>query len=153
MELKAILAASFWFFTASMPSCQSCTEEATAAVNVKVVDEATRQPICDATVTVTEGSYSETLSASLCGYSGAWERAGTYRITIFHPDYLPRTIDGVRVTKDDCDHVIGQVLTVELTAGKPECYPGDSGTCTCPSGAIGTISCGPDGKLTPCQGC
>jgi hypothetical protein len=154
--IPRILAGVTACIVGAIPSCQNCTEQLNSGISVYLVDETTRQPICNAEVTLTDGTYTETLptdTTSPCGYSGAWERAGTYRVTISHPDYLPRMIDGVRVTEDDCDHVNSQVLKLELTAGKPECFPGDMASCTCPSGAMGTKSCGPDGKLTACQGC
>jgi hypothetical protein len=138
---------------AGMPSCRTCTDESLAAINVIVVDEATGERICDAEVTVTDGSFSETLYYSGCGHhGGAWERPGTYRVTVSHSDYFPKTIENVRVTKDECD-VNPQNLTVALSPGKPECQPGSMFECTCPSGASGTKTCGPDGKLTSCQGC
>jgi hypothetical protein len=95
-----------------------CTAIAVQAITLTVVDGASGQRICDATVTAVEGSFSEVLppfpgSATECTYSGPTERAGTYEVRVSRAGYLPATTSNVRVSRDEC-HVIPVRLTVTL---------------------------------------
>lgn len=96
----------------------ACTAIAAYGLNVTVVDDATGQQLCNATVTATEGTYAEPLttftSTAPCTYLGATERAGTYRIDVEAPGYADGTVADVVVDKDEC-HVIGEAVEVRLT--------------------------------------
>lgn len=69
----------------SLPACrhQDCDKIGHAALAVRVQD-LSGAPVCDATVIVTDGDFSEELPApgvsGDCVYYGAYERAGKYRI-------------------------------------------------------------------------
>lgn len=84
---------------------------------MRVTDAATQKPICDAAVRATDGAYSEALvmtGSDGCAYAGAWERPGTYRITVTAPGYDSAAIHGVVVTAGEC-HVEPQQREVELS--------------------------------------
>lgn len=137
-----------------VPSCKECTEEGVYGLTVRVVDDTTQEPVCDATVTAVEGNHSETLShlgSPDCRYVGALERPGAYHLTASREGYLLGSADGVTVSDGEC-HVDPEVRTIALKPGKQECSPGDLFGCVCPSGGQGTQSCSPEGKLQPC-GC
>jgi hypothetical protein len=88
-----------------------CPAVAVVGLIVTVDDAATGAPVCDATVTATDGAYSETLSAftaGACTYQGARERAGTYSITAVQGSRTA-TVDGVTVVSDGCNVVTRQV--------------------------------------------
>src|SRR5512135_3635512 len=87
-------------------SVAACTEErepvacaayAAAGLGVSVTDADTGQPICDATVTATDGAYREKLSAVGCTYSGAYERPGTYTVKASRDGFTPKETGSVRV--------------------------------------------------------
>jgi hypothetical protein len=94
-----------------------CTAVAVDAIVVTVVDGASNQRICDATVTAVDGSFSEVLrpfpAGTECTYSGPTERAGLYEVRVARAGYAPTTTSNVRVTRDEC-HVIPVRLTVTL---------------------------------------
>lgn len=94
-----------------------CTAIAVDAIVVTVVDGASNQRICDATVVAAEGSFSEMLrsfpGATDCTYSGPTERVGVYEVRVTKAGYAPVTQGSVRVTRDEC-HVIPVRLTVTL---------------------------------------
>jgi hypothetical protein len=96
-----------------------CTAIALNAMEVRVVDGASNQLICDATVTAVEGSFSEVLvvrpfpAGTECTYSGPTERAGVYEVRVTKAGYAANTTSNVRVSRDDC-HVIPVKLTVTL---------------------------------------
>ena len=95
-----------------------CTTIAVQAITLTVVDGVSGQRVCDATVTVVDGSFSQALppfpgSATECTYSGPTERAGTYEVRVSRAGYQPATERNVRVTADQC-HVIPVRLTVTL---------------------------------------
>ncbi|TMB31831.1 MAG: hypothetical protein E6J61_08675 [Deltaproteobacteria bacterium] len=88
---------------------------------MSVVDSVTGALVCAATVTATDGSYSETLNGLLpppedggppCAYVGAFERAGTYAIDASAEGRETRAT-GIEVTKDSC-HVIPRKVTLNL---------------------------------------
>jgi hypothetical protein len=96
-----------------------CTDLYAYGVNVTVTDAATGQPINNATLTLTEGTYQETMilfPGSPGNYAGAGERAGTYTLTAVAPGYQSQTINNIVVTSDEC-HVKGVHLDVALQAG------------------------------------
>jgi hypothetical protein len=94
-----------------------CTAIAVDALVVTVVDAATGQRICDATVVAIDGSFSAELrpfpAAQDCTYSGPTERAGTYEVRASKAGYEPAAQSGVRVTADEC-HVIPVRVTLQL---------------------------------------
>ena len=95
-----------------------CTAIAVDALVVTVADSATGQRLCDATVTVIDGTFTQELrpfpAATECTYSGPTERAGPYEVRVTRSGYVPATMTNVRVTADEC-HVIPVKLTVPLT--------------------------------------
>jgi hypothetical protein len=109
--------------TLAFAGCESpanpvvCTAIAVDALVITVMDGATGQRICDATVTAVEGSFSEVLrpfpAATECTYSGPTERAGVYEVRVAKAGFAPTTTSNVRVTRDEC-HVIPVRLTVTL---------------------------------------
>ena len=82
----------------------ACTTEARAAINVDVRDSLTGQPAAAGAIGVAaEGSYADTLDAfSATSLGGAYERAGTYAVTVRKPGYREWRRDGVVVTSDPC---------------------------------------------------
>jgi hypothetical protein len=93
-----------------------CTDLYAYGLTVTVKDAATMQPICDATVTATDGSYSETLQAGGlgCSFVGAGERAGTYTVSAAKSGYVTAAQNGIVVTADTC-HVHGVMVALSLT--------------------------------------
>ena len=84
-------------------------------LDVTVVDDV-GEMVCGATVTATDGAYTETLTASPAGgpcyFTGAWERPGVYTVqatfegrTAVRPD--------VQVTDGEC-HVVPAIITIWL---------------------------------------
>lgn len=70
-----------------------CTGEAEAAVLLTLRDATTQQPVTGATITLTDGAYSEVMLDSLNGqYLGGLERPGTYMVEISASQYLGQTI-------------------------------------------------------------
>jgi hypothetical protein len=96
-----------------------CTAIAVDALVVTVVDSASGQRLCDATVTVIDGAFTQELrpfpAVTECTYSGPTERAGQYEVRVTRSGYVPATMTNVRVTADEC-HVVPVKLTVSLRA-------------------------------------
>ena len=95
-----------------------CTLEAKAGFNITVKDATTNAVLSDGvTVTAQDGTYTETLEQlpnnEIPVFIGAWERAGTYVITVSKEGYQTFTSEPIVVTADVC-HVIPQVLTLNL---------------------------------------
>jgi hypothetical protein len=100
-----------------------CTAIAMAGLGVDVKDETTSQPICDATVTATEGTYSERLVAVGCTFAGAFERTGTYTVRAEKAGFAPKEVGKVVVVMDNgvCPHVRETRLSVALVPlGAPQ---------------------------------
>jgi hypothetical protein len=99
-----------------------CTAIAVDALAVTVVDAATGQRICDATVTAVDGSFRSALRAfpagAECSYSGPTERTGRYEVQVSRAGYEPAVLRDVRVSADEC-HVIPVALTVPLRRASP----------------------------------
>jgi hypothetical protein len=88
---------------------------AAAGLTVSVIDTSGK-PVCDATVTATDGSFSEVLQKTgpqRCLNSGVFERTGTYTLIATAPGQRG-VMNGLRVTKDAC-HV--KTLTPTITIG------------------------------------
>lgn len=96
---------------------QDCSSVALSGLSVRVQDPSGAQ-VCDATVTATDGDYSEVLSAGgtaqECLFFGANERPGTYTVTA-EGGGVTGTVPGVKVRSDEC-HVITEEITIKLGA-------------------------------------
>jgi hypothetical protein len=96
---------------------RACTAILVYGLSVTVVDAATGESICDATVTAVEGTFTGTFErfgrSPTCSYAGAPERAGTYEVRVAREGYQPAVARNVRVTADEC-HVMGVRLTIPL---------------------------------------
>jgi hypothetical protein len=96
-----------------------CTAEMLAGLNVVVRDSVTGTPAAvGATLRAISGTWRDSVvvPASWVGYVGwatAWERAGTYTVTVDRDGYLPWRRDSIVVPRDLC-HVIGQRVDVNL---------------------------------------
>jgi len=110
-------------FCSEQISCaQTCTDDFRYGLSVSVVDRLTGAPICDATVTATDGSHSETLmmlprdtfadGGIQCLYVGAGERAGTYAIDA-RAEGRQSSTTGIELTRDAC-HVVERAVRLEL---------------------------------------
>lgn len=91
----------------------ACTANIEPGVVVQVTDANTGQAVSDATVTLTEGNYSETLMGYEGTYQGADERPGTYTLTVSADGYVTATVDNLVVTADVC-HVITVYQDIQL---------------------------------------
>jgi len=105
----------------AMPGCDCwtpcCGEPCRAlcviavGLDVGVANIDTGAPICDATVTAIDGSYSEELQATTdargCRFRGAFSRPGVYSVRAERQGFLPMTLSHVTVV-----------------AGKGGCCPG-----------------------------
>ena len=92
-----------------------CTAEWVSGVTVNLTDAATGEPITGATLTLTEGDYTETMENPGSGfYSGAGERPGTYTLTIGATGYESQTRTDLVVHDAPC-HVIPVELDIALT--------------------------------------
>jgi hypothetical protein len=96
---------------------RACTAIAIEALNVTVTDAATGQRICDALVTVTDGSFSTELrrfgGPSDCTHTGPTERPGRYEVRATRDGYATAVRSNVVVTADEC-HVIPVALSIAL---------------------------------------
>jgi hypothetical protein len=114
--LRVLLVA---FIFAANGCAQGCDAVLKPGIVITIVDGATGNPIEEATVIATEGSYSETVnlpsSPPAPGHAVlAFERPGTYRVEVQVSGYLPWVMSSVRVSRDDC-HVETVALTARLT--------------------------------------
>ena len=95
-----------------------CTDEARAGISVSPLDAKTGEPVSVVgAVTAREGNYSETAKAMRQPspiYYAAYERPGTYTVTVNVPGYQEWQLTGVRVTRDAC-HVATVPLAARLT--------------------------------------
>ncbi|WP_297333321.1 carboxypeptidase-like regulatory domain-containing protein [Flavobacterium sp.] len=93
-----------------------CTEEARAGLNVTVKDAETSALLGEGiTVVAKDGLYTETLQFldAPAQFVGAWERAGTYTLTVTAEGYETFTSQPIAVGEDEC-HVISEIITVQL---------------------------------------
>jgi hypothetical protein len=92
----------------------ACTAEARFSFVVTVVDGSGRR-ICDASVTVRDGTFSQVIPPGPpgdCEYAGLAERKGTYSVEV-RSGTLTKTRDNVKVSADEC-HVQTQRVTIAL---------------------------------------
>ena len=95
----------------------TCTEIAMAGIVVEVTSAATGGPLGDGSVmTLRDGSYSETVDlVSGNALLGAWERPGTYDVSVARAGFDTWTRNGVVVEEsDDGCHVVQVVLQAAL---------------------------------------
>jgi hypothetical protein len=95
-----------------------CTQEAKAGLNITVKDAVTNVILSTGvTVTAQDGMYTETLEVldgdDSAVFIGAWERQGTYIVTVSKEGYQTFISSPIQVTADEC-HVIPQLLNVAL---------------------------------------
>lgn len=91
-----------------------CTAEAYAAIALEVRDSVTNAHVGGGSLIVaSDGSYADTASTSInrAIYGLAYERAGTYTVSVQKPGYQPWSRAGVQVTRGEC-----HVNTVSLVA-------------------------------------
>jgi hypothetical protein len=95
----------------------ACLAYAAAGLSVEVTNAATAQPICDATVTARQGSYSERLFVTSCSFVGAYERPGTYVVSVSSAGFVPKEATPVTVVMGggDCPHVEQVRVAIALT--------------------------------------
>jgi hypothetical protein len=95
----------------------ACTAYAAAGLSVSVQSAASGQPICDASVTASEGSYSERLFESGCTFTGAYERAGNYVVRASREGFRAAEVGPVAVVMGggQCPHVELRRVTIQLT--------------------------------------
>lgn len=98
-----------------------CTNEAAANFSIIVLDTATSQRVCDATVSATDEKTGETQrltgfgTAGSCSYSGGfYERVGTFSISASKSGYVSDTKSGVVVRSGVC-HIEPVNLTLKIT--------------------------------------
>lgn len=92
----------------------ACTLLYAYGLSATVADANTGAAITNATLTLTDGAYQETMQTFPSGdYVGAGERAGTYTLTASAPGYQDKTIPNIVVTRDQC-HVMGVHVDVQM---------------------------------------
>ncbi len=98
------------------PSDTVCTLVAVPAISVEVVDSASNAPVGrGAQIVARDGVYADTamFTASDGPYGLAYERAGTYTVSVQQQGYRLWTISGINVSRDEC-HVRMMPLTARL---------------------------------------
>jgi len=89
-----------------------CTDNAIPAITVTIVDALTSQPIPGgALVIARDGAYADTAAGQPPLYFMAYERSGTYSVSVASPGYRPWNLEGLVVMRDRC-----HVKTVPLAA-------------------------------------
>jgi len=111
---------AFLFLIALFAACsdddktEPCTTEFVAGLRVDVLFGVT--PVGEGiTVTATDGDYIEELvyTETTFEYEGAYERPGTYTITVTGDGYQPYVSEPITVTEDAC-HVQTQEVSISL---------------------------------------
>ena len=101
---------------ASKPSVM-CTMQAVAALNVDAIDSATGAPATKgSSVVARSATYADSTQAPAPNdqfVSLAYEKAGTYTVTVTKPGYKPWSKSGVVVGRDEC-HVLPERVTAKL---------------------------------------
>ena len=95
-----------------------CLAYAVSSLSVTVVDATTREGLCGASVTASEGTFSERLLGfgMPCVYSGPYERPGSYSVRAEREGYQPASVDNVvvRLGPGPCVHVGTAFVTIAL---------------------------------------
>lgn len=106
---------------------RACTALYAYGVSAHVTNADIGQPINNATLTLTEGDYSEVMMLIPTGdYVGAGERPGTYTMTIDIPGVGSTVVSDIVVGFDGC-HVIGKAFEVKVQGGQIVVTPFQSG--------------------------
>jgi hypothetical protein len=118
VKVLVLAAAGFVLIGCDRPTePRACTLVAVDALVVTVVDAATGQRICDASVLAMDGAFRAELrpfgSAQDCTYSGPTERPALYEVRASRAGYESAVQNGIRVTADEC-HVIPVRITLPL---------------------------------------
>lgn len=114
-RIAALLACGACASSSESPDV-ACTMEARSSLAVTVTDAGTGESLApDATVRVTDGTFSDTLTAQPGSgvYSGVYERPGTYTVVVSHPRYAQWQRAGIVVERDEC-HVITEEVSARL---------------------------------------
>jgi len=91
-----------------------CTLIYAYGLSATVTNALTGAGIDNATVTLVDGAYQETMQSAPGGnFIGAGERAGIYTLTASAPGFQTKTLDSIVVTADLC-HVHGEHVDVML---------------------------------------
>lgn len=118
--MRTLLLCSLFIFlscTSNKINDIQCTEEARAGLNITVKNAVSNQVLgTGIKVIAKDGNYTETLeffNANNPVFSGAWERPGTYIVTVSGVGYATFVSESITVTSDEC-HVIPQQLEIAL---------------------------------------
>jgi len=127
MHRRSSLAALLfvWFGAckgASEPGRIACTANVVPAIVVAVYDAQSGTPVADsASGTVVDGAYSDSLRAYewdpsmvLIARAAAYERAGSYSLSIQRSGYQPWSASGIHVDRNEC-HVNTVVLRANMS--------------------------------------
>lgn len=102
-----------------------CTTSVEPGIVLELYDAQTTAPItAGAEAELRDGAYIEVLAQSAeegeasNEMPGAWERPGTYDITVEHPDYAIWTREDVLIRAGQC-HVITRTIRADLTPAEP----------------------------------
>ena len=92
-----------------------CDTMAAAGLSITVRLGDGGEASCVATVTITDGTTTETLQAvgHPCVYAGAYEQPGKWTVTAKQKGYVSATQTAIEVVKGDC-HVLGESVTLTL---------------------------------------
>jgi hypothetical protein len=92
-----------------------CTTNVVQGLEVLITNAQNLPVTTGIMVTASDGDYVEQLQLDPTSnvYMGAFERAGTYVITVTGVDYLPYTSESVKVEADRC-HVVTQKVEVQV---------------------------------------
>lgn len=118
----------------SLPACPAV---AIAGLHVVVTNASSGARLCDASVTATQGSYSEVLTAvgtdvETCAFQGVFSTGGAFEVRATRPGFEPAEATAT-VEADGCGPVRTKEVTLPLIPRKP---PGP----------------GPDGGAVPLDG-
>jgi hypothetical protein len=99
-----------------------CPDLAAVGVMVTVKEASGAQEICDASVRISDGAFSETLTVwageeTNCTYAGAYNRPGNYRIEVTHAEFAKGLGSAAVVSTGPCPAEIKQAsATVHMVA-------------------------------------
>ena len=103
-----------------LPFGTGCDDILMPGLRMDVVDSvggAGVAPAAGARVIARAGAYADTVPLQSSRVALAYERAGTFTVTVEHPGYLPWSRSGVRVRENEC-HVVPTELTARLQPGR-----------------------------------